>query len=343
MAALHSRKGIPRIVVPDLIGLPRPVIRAGLPCRHGVRDLPAVTRVGKKQVWVTRWMTDGLELPHGMDWLWYVAILAVATAAQANHRLRFQSLAEAQRLASQVGAGKCGTVLRKRMLDALRRLALARFGWAKAELGDGNMLASRQLMTEPILRISSALASVLWPDGYPAGAQIELDDSDLWLEPTVRHLAMALEAPFRVPTDIFRAMAGRPHLMSLALVIATYAQAASRPLVLGRTSWEIITNRLFQAPPRVKDAETISLPFGRVRERVLEAVAWLESACSQAGFAGAVKIFDPKVVNAYGYSVTRRTGQQIPERTEQKVNEPGRPRERWLLAISPAGPPFVRS
>ena len=67
MAGYRFRKGIPRIIVPDLIVLPRPVIRAGLPCRQGVQDLPAVTKVGAGHVWITRWLTEGPDLPFDMD------------------------------------------------------------------------------------------------------------------------------------------------------------------------------------------------------------------------------------------------------------------------------------
>ena len=342
MTALQTRKGIQWVVVPDLIVLPRPVIRAGLPCRQGVKDLPAVTRVGAGHVWVTRWLTEGPDLPHDQDWLWYAAIIAVAAAAKADHRIRFQTLSKVQRLATQVGAGKCGTSLRRRTVDAIRRLCQAQFAWAKADLGDGNTLASRQLTTQPILRLSKALADALWPKGHPVGITIDLDTTDLWIEPTMVHLAMTRDAPFRVPLDIFQVLAKRPQLMSLALVIAAYAQAASRPLVLGRATWEILLARNFQMPTTPKGDSPRKRPLERARKRVLDAVAWLEHACCKGGCPGAVRIYDPIRENAYGHAIPQIKNRSIPERQEGNVREPGRPKERWLLAVAPAKQPFVR-
>ncbi len=343
MAAFRFRKGIPRIIVPDLIVLPRPVIRAGLPCRQGVQDLPAVTKVGTGHAWVTRWLTAGTELPYDMDWLWYAAVLAVAANAKANHRIRFQSFAEVQRMATQLGAGNCGTYLRRRAVDAMRRLCQARFGWARADLGDGNTLASRQLTTEPIFRISSALAHALWPDGHPEGITIDPDATCLWVEPTMAHLVMTRDAPFHVPLDIFRPLAKRPQLMSLALVVAAYAQAASKPLPLARAAWETLLTRNFHVPSIPEDGAHTQRPVERARKRILDAAAWLENACGLADFPGAVRVWDPTQEDAYGHPIAQQGRKTIKERTVKKINDSGRPKERWVLWIARAKPPFVRS
>ena len=343
MAGYRFRKGIPRIIVPDLIVLPRPVIRAGLPCRQGVQDLPAVTKVGAGHVWITRWLTEGPDLPYDMDWLWYAAILAVAASAKADHRIRFQTFAEVQRMATQLGAGNCGTYLRRRTVDAMRRLCQARFGWARADFGDGNTLASHQLTTQPIFRISSALAHALWPDGHPPGATVDLDATSLWVEPTMAHLVMTRDAPFHVPLDILQTLAKRQQMMSLALVLAAYAQAASKPLPLGRVALEILLARNFHMPATTVGGAHTQRQVERARKRILDAAAWLENACGLAGFPGAVRVWDPTQENVYGHAITKPVRETIKKRTMNKINEPGRPKERWVLFVARAKPPFVRS
>jgi len=313
MAGLKVRKGIRRVEIPEQVVLPRPVVRAGLLNRQGQTDVPAITNVGSHDVWQTRWATTGEELPFERDWLWYAAILTICAGSKMKFQLEveLQTVTEAQRLASGLGMGRKGGVMAYRTADAIKRLCQARFGWCRGETGEGNLNAARQLTVEPILRISSGLAAALWGKKLPVGILV-VEDARLWVGPTIEHLALTRDMPFRVPKIIFSDLAKNPDHLSIGLWIAAYSQAATQKWPIGRNVWESLLTR------------TTDCPITRVQQRVEAAAAHLNQACADAGFPNAVP-FDPN-----------------DQKVEFKPHLPGRPREKWGFRISPAAAPFIR-
>jgi len=317
MAGLKVRKGIRRVEIPDQVILPRPVVRAGLLCRQSQTDVPAVTNVGSHDVWQTRWATVGEELPFQRDWLWYAAILSICAGSKMKFQLEveLQTVTEAQRLASGLGMGRTGGVMAYRTADAIKRLCQARFGWCRGETGDGNLNAARQLTVEPILRISSGLAAALWGGKLPVGILV-VEDVRLWVGPTVEHLVLTRDMPFRVPKTIFANLARNPDHLSIGLWIAAYSQAATQGWPVGRAVWESLVTR------------TTDCPITRVQQRVEAAGAHLNQACEAAHFPDAVPF--------------KRYVPPPPKMLEHHPHDPGRPRKQWAFKISPASAPFIR-
>lgn len=315
MAALRTRKGIPRIIVPEQLRIPRPIIRAGLLCRPACREVKAVVQVGKTAAWVTRWLTAGIELPYGQDWLFFLAIMTCYVKAPPSYLLVFQSVAEVHRLASQLGAGTTGGAMTRLASASMRRLCQASFGWQETSV-DLSALVCAQISTEPLVVISSGIAQALWGDSaWPIGIQVE-DDDRLWIRPSTFQLVMLRDVPFHIPRDVVRTMAGRMDHLSIGLAIAAYAQATQAGIPIGRRTLETLATRI------------TGCPITRVARRVDEATAQLLAACSAAGFTDAL--------------TARFTTNASAAREKSHTGSPGRPRQRWSLFVWPARPPFAR-
>lgn len=200
--------------------------------------------------------------------------------------------------------------------SAIRRLCQARFGWYSAAWGNGNSLASQQMTTDPILRISSALAAALWGlSSWPIGLLVE-DDDRLWIAPTSLHSSLQHLHPFHIPKVLIRDMAARMDHLSIGLIAAAYAQATQDGYTVKRPTWDGLVTRL------------TTCPHDRVHRRVEEATAHFMATCDVNGYKNAITIKYVPPTNA--------------KRDHIGPYRPGRPKATWGFRISPARPPFVR-
>lgn len=316
MAALHTRLGIPRVQIARQITAPEPVIFAGLLCRRACLDVTALTEVAQDRVWLTRWTTAGVELPHRQDWLWYLAIMTCCAASTGPSPLYLQSRAETQRLATQLGAGTSGGAMTRLTADAVRRLCQCRFGWKLERAGNRNAVATSPLDTVPILCLSTGLAAALWGnEAWPRGIQA-FEDSRLWIAPTVAHQELLRDYPFRFPVAVIRDLAARMDHLAIGLIIAGFAQATRKGIQVLRSTWESLVSRI------------TTCPLDRVIRRVEEAAAHFMASCDRAGFEGGIRVrFQPA---------------EAPTRDGSDRYGPGRPSSRWGFFIEPAHLPFAK-
>ncbi len=315
MAALQTRLGIPRVQMARQITAPEPVIFAGLLCRRACLDVTALTEVAKDRVWLTRWTTAGVELPHRQDWLWYLAIMTCCAASTGPSPLYLQSRAETQRLATHLGAGTSGGAMTRLMAGALRRLCQCRLGWKLKDARDCHDMAASKLDTDPLLCLSTGLASALWGNvAWPVGIQA-IEDSRLWIAPTLAHKELLHRHPIQFPLTIVRDLASRMDHLGIGLVIAGFAQGTREGIHVSRATWESLVSRI------------TTCPLDRVIRRVEEAAAHLMASFDRAGFIGGIRV--------------RFQSAEAPTRDVSDSCGPGRPKSRWSFFIEPAYFPVV--
>lgn len=317
MAALQTRLGIPRVQMARQITAPEPVICAGLLCRRACLDVTALTEVAKDRVWLTRWTTAGVELPHGQDWLWYLAIMTCCGASTAPSPLYLQSRAETQRLATQLGAGTSGGAMTRLTANAVRRLCQCRFGCKLEDARNRHAMAASKLDTEPLLSLSTGMASALWGNvAWPVGIQA-IEDSRLWIAPTLAHKELLQRHPIQFPLTIVRDLASRMDHLGIGLVIAGFAQGTREGIHVSRATWESLVSRI------------TTCPLDRVIRRVEEAAAHFMASCDRAGFKGGIRV--------------RFQTSEAPTRDGSNQIGPGRPQSRWGFFIEPAHLPFANA